>query len=998
MSEKPVFDLSKINEKLAQWKGPKIWRSLDELLETQEFKDFLAHEYPYEAAKFEQPVSRREFMKLMGASLMMAGLAGCRPQPLEKIVPYRKAPEEMIPGKPLFFATAMPMNGSTVGLLVESHMGRPTKIEGHPEHPDSLGATSAFHQAAILGLYDPERSKVIMNSGRISTWEGMTRTLENALVEQEAKKGQGLRILTETVVSPTLGHQLNQIIEKYPNAKWHQYGIVNSSLARKAQMIAFDKYVDPLYDLTSADVILSLNSNLFQNLSAGLRYARQFAKRRLPNAGTSNLNRLYAIETTLTPTGAAADHRLAVNSEILFALAWEIAKNLGVKVNLPRPMHPLPETYHAFVTAVTKDLKKHAGRSLIVSGDDQPPALQALAYAMNEALGNAGKTIFFIEPVEAKVVDQDESLKDLKRDLDQGLVDILIILGGNPVYHAPDDLQLNVSMRRSSLTIRLSQYEDETSAISHWHIPQLHFLEHFSDGKASDGTLTTIQPLIEPLYGGKSEHDLASLLLGKITQSSEDAVKEYWQTVLGPVEFEKKWRKVLHDGFVSGSGSSLLPLKAKTSLKLMPQDLPVQREDKAFELVIQPDPAVFDGRFSNNSWLQELPKPFSKLTWENTVWISPKDAQHHGLTSGDIIQINAKEKSLKVPVWIQPGQAAGVLTLFMGYGRKFKGDVGTGIGYSVQPLRSSATPYSGTGTFVKTNEKIRLATTQKHHSMEGRNLVRQTSVDTYAKHPDFAKDHHHGGPADFYPEHPYNSYAWGMAINLNACIGCNACVIACQSENNIPVVGKDEVLMGREMHWIRIDQYYEGSTEDPNLHQQPVMCMHCEKAPCEPVCPVGATVHSDEGLNEMVYNRCVGTRYCSNNCPYKVRRFNFLEYSDKSIESLALMRNPDVTVRARGVMEKCTFCVQRINSARIDAEKEKRSIRDGEIVTACQASCPTQAIQFGDISDPNSKVSKDKALPLNYGLLTELNTQPRLTYLAKVTNPNPELAEITDHG
>ncbi len=1000
--------ISKIREKLAKLKGPLFWRSLDQVAETEEFTRFLKEEYPYGAAVSDSPVDRREFLKLMGASLVMAGLAGCKPRDLEKIIPYVKAPEDMIPGKPLFFATAMPFQGSALGLLVESHMGRPTKVEGNPQHPDSLGATSAFAQASILGLYDPDRSKAVRNGSQASTWARFTEELSSEMALLKASEGEGLSILTETVVSPTLGAQIKKLLAEYPKAKWHQYEPVNRDSLRGGSKLALGEYRDLLYDFKKADVVVSFNSDFLTELPGSLRYARDFTLRRQVIAGTGldknasalPLNRLYVIESTPTSTGTVADHRIPKKPSEIPALVAALAAKLGIEV--PQGVFAaLKPNEEPLIAALAEDLKANPSKTIVVAGPDQPAAVHALIHAINGSLGNFGSTITAIAPVEENPEEQTASIRDLTQDLVKGKVQLLVVLGGNPVYNAPADLEFSSNFQLAERRVHLSLYDDETSALSHWHIPQAHYLESFSDGRASDGTLTFMQPLIAPLYDGKSAHEFLAAMLGEPAAKDYDLVRSRWQESWKEGDFEKQWRRALHEGLVKDSAFEAKKVSVKTAFSQaeLKEGLPALSGND-LEVLFRPDLTVWDGRFANYGWLQELPKPMTTLTWDNAALVSPATAEKRSLQNEDVVVLELGGRAVEAPVWITPGQAEDTVTVHLGYGRTKAGKVGDDIGFNTYKLRTSARPEFAQGlSLTKVGSKRKLAAAQDHHSMEGRNLVRKANLAEFQHHPEFALGHGHGtGNTSLYPKYNYSEYAWGMAINLNACIGCNACVAACQSENNIPVVGKSQVLLGREMHWLRIDRYYEGGLDSPEIHHQPVMCMHCENAPCEPVCPFGATGHSNEGLNEMTYNRCGGTKYCANNCPYKVRRFNFLEYTDRNTETLKMQRNPDVTVRARGVMEKCTFCVQRINHARIDAKIDGRKIRDGDIRTACQSACPTNAIVFGDINDPESQVSKLKSAPLNYGILTELNTFPRLTYLAKVMNPNPKLTENAAHG
>ena len=984
--EKEQLNLTKIRNRLEKAEGQAYWRSLEELAETEEFREFLHREFPREASVM-SGVSRRNFLKLMGASLAFAGLgfAGCTNQPKEKIVPYVRAPENIIPGKPLFFATAMPLGGYAQGVLVESHEGRPTKIEGNPDHPASLGSTDAFAQASVLTLYDPDRSQVVRNAGRISTWDNFLEAINAELEVIRAKKGEGLRILTETVTSPTLAHQLQELLDRFPSAKWHQYEPVNRDNVRLGAQLAFGEFVETRYQFDKADVILSLDADFLSHGPAHVRYARDFSsKRRVEDTG-SKMNRLYVVESTPTNTGAMADHRIPMRAGDIEDFARSVALELGLKVDGDA------ENPHAdWIAAMARDLQAHSGKSIVIAGENQPANLHALAHAMNHSLGNVGETVIYTDPVEANPTVQTNSLRGLSDDTEAGKVEMLLILGGNPVYNAPADLDFAERMDKVKFRVHLSLYDDETSELCHWHIPEAHYLESWSDIRAYDGTVSIIQPLIAPLYDGKTAHELLVVTAGNAGRSSYDIVKAYWKRRKPAPDFEKFWQVGLHDGVIKDT------VAQPKSVRLQEGGFNSSSETRvsqSLEILFQPDPTIWDGRFANNGWLQETPKPLTKLTWDNAALMSPLTAEELGLANGDVVQLRYGGREVEAPVWLLPGHPKDAVTVHLGYGRKRTGRVGHGAGFNAYTLRTLDAPWFGAGLEIrKTGKRYKLASTQDHHSMEGRHLVREGTLAEYQAHPDFVqKLEHHIEPASMFPEYEYDGYSWGMTIDLNACIGCNACVVACQSENNIPVVGKKEVQNGREMHWMRVDRYYKGELDNPETYYQPVTCMHCENAPCEVVCPVAATTHSTEGLNEMTYNRCVGTRYCSNNCPYKVRRFNFLQYADQETESLKLLNNPDVTVRNRGVMEKCTYCVQRINAARIEAKKEDRQIRDGEVVTACEAACPTQAIVFGDINDPDSRVSKLKAEPRNYGMLTELNTKPRTTYLAKLRNPNPEI-------
>jgi MoCo/4Fe-4S cofactor protein with predicted Tat translocation signal len=1079
---------------LASQDGKNYWRSLEELGDSPEFREFVQREYPQHAEEWDDPIERRTFLKLMAASLALAGISGCVYQPPEKIVPFVRQPEEAVPGKALFFATAATLAGIATPLLARSNDGRPTKIEGNPDHPNSRSAdatdrgssaTDLFAQASVLGLYDPDRSETVTYREEIRTWTTFLGEIRTALDEQRPKQGAGLRFLTETVTSPTLGAQLQSILAEFPQAKWHQYEPANRDNARAGAVMAFGQPVNTIYNFDQAKRILSLDSDFLSGAPGTLRYAREFAARRRVTEGKSEMSRLYVVETTPTTTGASADHRWSVPPSELERLAQLIATRLGVQFAVTNAVaiQSTPASKHRdgsnWLEPLVRDLQQHRSASVIIAGSEAPPTVHALAHAMNNALTNVGKTVAYTDPLEANSVDQRESLRELVQDIDAGRVEILVILGGNPTYNTPADLKLDQNrLFKTKLRIHLSSHKDETSELCHWHVPEAHYLESWSDTRSFDGTATIVQPLIEPLYGSKTAHEVLAVFSEQYDRKGYDIVRDYWRgaerqeagsqeaggrrqkaggsrqsevssflvppspafsppadqqrpaavpTASQSADFEVWWRKALHDGFVPNSA---LPVKTVSfssqsqnstdaggtpAVPAAPTAVSDTRHPApgTYEVVFRTDPSIYDGRFANNGWLQELPKPLTKLTWDNAALVSPNTAGRLGLekTIGwkggeiivDNITIENRGQSLTCPTWIMPGQPDDVITVHLGYGRRRAGRVGNGRGFNAYTIRTSDSPWVAAG--VKVNKALgqfELAVTQLHFNMEGRDILRTNTLDEYLKegHEGGPKDHGHEKthvPAPdetlYGDEHKYEGYAWGMAIDANSCVGCNACIVACQSENNIPIVGKEQVLRSREMQWLRVDTYFQGhdASHPEGTYFMPVPCMHCENAPCEPVCPVHATVHSAEGINDMVYNRCVGTRYCSNNCPYKVRRFNFLLYQDWETPTYQLMRNPEVSVRSRGVMEKCTYCIQRIQEAKIGAELENRLVGDGEIVTACQAVCPTEAIVFGNINDPNSRVSKMKAERRNYSLLSDLNTRPRTTYLGALRNPNPEI-------
>ena len=998
--QKEPFDISSLRKKLEGKSGKEYWRSLEHLSETEEFQAWTKHEFPQEPSLWDRSTTRRKFLQLMGSMIAMAGLAGCTRQPTEKIVPYVKAPEDLVPGKPLYFATAIPLAGYARGLLVESHMGRPTKVEGNPEHPDSLGAADILSQASVLSLYDPDRSQAVTHRGVISTWDSFVGKMKERLENEKIKKGRGLRILTETVISPTMAHQIENVLRLYPEAKWHQYGPVNRDDARQGALEAFGKDVIPQYRMNDADVVLSLDADFMYLKAGSIPYARAFAKRRRPDKNENKpakMNRLYSVESTPTLTGARADHRLPLRASDIQSFMIALAEKLGLHV-AGNSVH-FSEEAQRWIDLVAEDLKRNRGRSLVVAGEGQPAMVHALAHILNDRLGNVGKTLFYTDPVELRSQDQMHSLQELVGDLEKGVVEDLIVLGANPVYKTPSDVNFAHSFKKAAFRVHLGLYSDETAYLSHWHIPESHYLESWSDARAYDGTASIVQPLIQPLYTSRTAHEVLAVLEDRAGRTSYELVREYWKEKSDSLDFNREWEVWLHDGVVKGTRFSERQVSVKPEISLKGERIP--HVPGELEAIFRVDPTIGDGDYGNNGWLQELPKPLTRLTWENAALLGPYTAEKYRLSNGDVVELEMRGQKLEVPVWILPGHAKESLTLHLGYGRERSGRLANGVGFNAFKLQSHKRSSFDTGVRLrKTSKKHLLVSTQDHHSMMDRHLVRTADLDQYLHEPDFAQHMTHDPKPNetlYKPEeHLKGEYQWGMTIDLNACIGCGACTVACQSENNIPIVGKEEVANGREMQWIRVDRYFQGDLDQPDMFHQPVPCMHCENAPCEPVCPVGATTHSAEGLNDMTYNRCVGTRYCSNNCPYKVRRFNFYHYADEKIATLKMQKNPDVSVRSRGIMEKCTYCVQRINKAHIDSKKEDRKIRDGEVVTACQQTCPTQAIVFGDVSDPKTRVSQEKADSLNYGILADLGTRPRTTYLAQLRNPNPELAKFYD--
>jgi molybdopterin-containing oxidoreductase family iron-sulfur binding subunit len=947
-------------------------------------------------------------MKLMGASLALAGLAGCTKQPDEPIYAYVKQPEDLILGKPNYFATAMPSATGAVPLLVKADQFRPIKIDGNPEHAYNQGSSDVFSQGALLDLYDPDRSQHVTYRGENREWAEFAQ--EFRLKVASTKDGSGIYFLSETITSPTLARQWKAVQAAYPKATLVQYdpAIAGTALANGLSM---------QYDLREADVIVSLDADFLSG--AGFpgfhKLVRDYADRR---KSPENLNRLYSIESTPTTTGLKAEHRLGLRASEIPAFAAELAKAVGGSpIPIDAPSYNWTDEQKKFIAALAKDLKAHAGKSVVIPGLYQDRSVESMAWAINSALGNLGKTVFVSGETSSPVPsDQVDGFKEFVADLNEGKVDWLVILNANPIYSAPADLEFAAAFEKAKTVAHLGSHLDETGQISHWHIPAAHFLESWSDARAYGGTVSIVQPLIDPLYGGKTAHHVFQALLNEPMLSPYDAVRETWKPVIKG-DFETGWRKALHAGWIEDTayGPRIpIPMKPVASLTA-----PAPSPKDSIEIIFRPDPNVYDGRWSNVGWLQELPKPVTNLSWDNAAIVSGATLTALGVVEDDIVELTVAGRKVKAPVIVAPGHPDNSVTVHLGYGRQFAGRVGSGAGFDAYLIRTAASPFYAVGSIKKVEGKWGTAITKSHYqdhrgktfgqqgngnnSLEAdeaiteRGIIRYATLAEYKANPGFANE----GPAHektdksvtLFPNWEYKENAWGMSIDMNSCTGCNACIVSCYAENNIPVVGKQQVRIGRNMQWLRIDTYFEGDLSAPRAHFQPMACQHCENAPCEQVCPVGATVHTPEGLNAMVYNRCVGTRYCSNNCPYKVRRFNFLLFSDFETESLKLMRNPDVSVRSRGVMEKCSYCVQRISAAKIDADKENRAVRDGEIVTACQQACPATAISFGNLNDKQSKVANLQADERSYQVLADLNTRPRTKYVAAVLNQNSDLQD-----
>ncbi|HMI31455.1 MAG TPA: TAT-variant-translocated molybdopterin oxidoreductase, partial [Candidatus Limnocylindrales bacterium] len=991
------------------------WRSLAQLEERPESRAFLEREFPEGASELPEGVTRREMMMLLGASLSLAGLAGCR-RPIEEIVPYVTAPEDVVPGIPRYYATTMPFRRSAYGLIVESHEGRPTKIEGNLSHPSTLGASSSRVQASILGLYDPDRSQSVTQQGTKKAWSDFVTAWGELSKAHASDGGAGLAVLSESFSSPTQARLVSELRARYPRLQWATYDAVSDESRLAGLKHATGRDVDLMLRLDRASVILALDADPLLTDPEMIRHARGFADGRRAGASGGAMNRLYAVEGVYSLTGAMADHRLRLQSrQIPPFLAALTARVNPSATGAAGQAGGVPGLDPRWIDALARDLLANRGKGLIVAGERQPAAVHAAVCALNTYLGNTGKTVSYYETKDAALPSV-SSLASLVSSIKGGAVQTLVILGGNPLFDAPADLDFASALSKVPHTIALGHTVDETSAKAEWHIPSAHYLESWGDARAVGGTLSVVQPLILPLYGGRTPVEVLGLMVGDKDRPGYDLVRETWKPILGEAEFEKKWNRVLHDGFLAGSElPEVVPdLKGEVFAelsRLRPGGAtanPAEASAKAgapgsvndLEIVFLPSPSLHDGRFANDGWLQELPDPLTKLTWDNPALVSPKTAETLGLASEDMARLDYAGRSLELPVSILPGMADGVVALTVGYGRRTAGRIGSGVGFDAFAVRAStAAGFDSGATLRKLGRKYPLSHTQDHGSMEGRPLVRESTLAQLrleqASPPAKAESAHAGDSAQapkgegipgalgvfeekpdhfsLWKEHAYDQgHQWGMTIDLNACIGCNACMTACQSENNVPVVGKIQVAKGREMHWLRVDRYFSGEPSgSPEIVFQPIPCMQCEDAPCEQVCPVAATVHDAQGLNVMVYNRCIGTRYCSNNCPYKVRRFNFFNFTKDTPPSLKLAMNPDVTVRARGVMEKCTYCIQRINRVKIDAKLARREVQDGDVKTACQQACPVSAIEFGDIRDRSSRVAKAKADPRNYALLEE---------------------------
>ncbi|MCC6646885.1 MAG: TAT-variant-translocated molybdopterin oxidoreductase [Polyangiaceae bacterium] len=1061
--------------------APTYWRSAAHQQQHPSIRAKIEGEFP-EGVDEPAGASRRSFLGLIGASMAAVGVAGCIRRPEEKIIPYQKTPEGLIPGIPQFYASAVSSHGEAIGVLVESHEGRPTKLEGNPDHPSSLGGTTPWMQGLALDLYDPDRLQTGLSAGKEAKADDALAALRAQLKRHEKDGGAKLRVLSETTTSPSVLRLRRALLARFPQAKVHTYDGVDVSQARAATKLAFGTTVRAVYQYDRARVVVSVDGDFLGTEPGSIVAAKWFARhRRVQRAdATARMSRLWVAEPALTVTGMNADHRARMPAsqaeEFLLALGAELAKK-GVSFGpLAAKLKPSGVVDEKFVTTLAADLtaQGNRGATVVYVGSRQPPHVQALGLAINEALGNLGKTVKF-----TKIDGADDPVSDLKSltdDLNKGAVETLVSLGGNPVYTAPGDVPFGEALKKAAFSFHLGTHEDETAMAATWAAPRAHELEQWGDLRAHDGTVTIVQPLIAPIFGGKSELELLAWMNGAKDPKGHDLVRETFLALGAAVpaalqpghaatpvasasasasahaasasasasaahaasasasasasaaplasasasasavvaaasasgvpvppavveRHDKVWRRALHDGLFRAQPNFIEPkLDADAVAKAVGSKPGAAPSAGALEVTFAPDPGVLDGRFANVSWMLELPHPVTKTVWDNPLWISVKLAEAQGLESGDVVRLTVGGRSVDLPVWVVPGMADFSAAVHLGWGRKRGGRVAEGRGFDVGPLRSAASPGIATGaTLTKTGNRYMIVVTQEHQMLEGREIVLENTLEGLKKQPDFTKHAvHHPPLLPLWTEYKYEGHKWGMIIDLSACTGCSTCVIACQAENNIPTVGKEQVSRQREMHWIRIDRYFSGSLENPQVVSQPMACVHCENAPCENVCPVNATSHSPEGLNEMVYNRCIGTRYCSNNCPYKTRRFNFLDFHEVVPETVKMVANPNVTVRMRGVMEKCTYCVQRIQAAKIAAKREVRRLRDGDVVPACQQACPSDAIMFGDLNDRTSRVARQSVIQHKYEVLAELATKPRTSYLAKIRNPHPDMPATTE--
>ena len=988
-----VFEMSNLIQlNPASLSGRKYWRSLDALADSPEVREWAGAGIPGEgASEMLSGGSRRTLLKLMAAGFGLAGLTACR-RPVEHILPLSKGFEGYVHGRPLHYATISTVGGVASGIIVEASDGRPTKVEGNPRHPYSLGATSAHTQATVLNLYDPDRLHHVSRGSVRSSWDEFAAWWKQTAAA--LGDGAALCILAERSSSPTLAAQKAELARRFPKSRWLEYDSVASDNARQGAQMAFGQRLEAHYQYDKAAVVCAIDNDFLGLDSPTVLPTKQFSARRRAEDGKAELNRLYVAEANFTTTGAKADHRLRLRCAEAPAFVLALAKELNISGGELKLLGATAEKGRSFITALAKDLLANQGRSVVVAGPRQSPAVHAVVALINQALSNHGQTVSYTKPVLEAGAGVAE-LGQLAADVRSGVVKTVVTLGGNPLYTLPADVSAAI---KPAVRVALAFDENETAASAEWRLPEAHEFECWGDAQAADGTASIQQPIIEPLYGGRSVLALSALLAGTETKPY-DLVKAHWAAAWGS-EADRKWKAALHDGVIESTRLAAVEVKADIAKALAAAQAALKPAPAGLEVVFYPSSGPYDGRFANNAWLQEAPDPMTKLVWDNAALLSPSTARRLGVANGDMLELSSAGQQIRMPAMALPGHADNSLSLALGYGRSSCGRVGTGVGHRAELLRTTSGFHIAEAEARRTGQRYELVSTQEHDTLiepitgERRNDIVNEITLADARKAAHEGEAHHPEVADLFPPVDYSQgYQWGMAIDLNACVGCNACLVACQAENNIAVVGKQQVQKGREMHWIRMDRYFSGDSDEAEAVFQPMACQQCEKAPCESVCPVAATTHSPEGLNEMVYNRCVGTRYCANNCPYKVRRFNFLNWNKDISETRKMVFNPDVTVRMRGVMEKCNYCVQRIEQTRSEAKSDgRRSIRDGEVKTACQQVCPADAIIFGNLNDPASRVVRAKRQSRDYAVIEELNTRPRTTYLANVRNPNPELA------
>lgn len=1011
-------------------KNPNYWKSLGELARNEEYEKFVEREFPENATELNDKVSRRSFLRVMGASIALAGFAACR-RPAQKIVPFSRQPEDLVEGVPNYYASTFPFQGALNGIVVENNSGRPTKIEGNEMHPASQGNTSIFGQAEILNMYDPDRSRYVRKDGERSSVSAFAEFCSNHFSNTD----QNIAFVSESNSSPTYNRLKEQALDRFSNAQWITYEPFGEDNALEGTNMAFGQRLRTYNKFDEADIIVSFDDD-FLNPAAdknSVENTKRFTDRRRVMSEDDDMSRFYAVESTFSITGSNADNRLRIKSGEIELFIYALAAELSSSVNGLSAFSGYSNKFsdHEWISVLAEDLLENQGNSVLTVGRDHNPELHATVAAINVALGNDGQAVDYIEIPHGEDHNNREAFGELVQDLNDGNIDTVVLVGTNPAFTAPADLNFADAVSNAGQVIHLSDYYDETSKLANWHINRAHFLEAWGDGYSYSGTRSIIQPQIEPLYSGVSEIEFLNTILTGEQSKGYDLVQETWNSYYTN-DFKSQWNKALHDGLADAQTFSAASVSITSTFNSEANNFISNAQPAdGMELVIRPDSTVFDGRYANNGWLQELPKPMTKITWDNVALMSKKTADELGVKEAglgkaevEVISITVDGTTIELPAWVQPGHADDSITITVGYGREGIGRVANKAGVDTYPLRTTDNMLFASNVSVeKTGKTYEIASTQDHNTMEGRSLLRHATLQEYKENPNFstyesAYDAEMPGealaeelgqenlPSIFNSideqEYPEGEPQWGMSIDLNTCTGCGVCTIACTAENNIPVVGKREVSRGREMHWIRNDRYFDGDVNDPKALHQPVSCMHCELAPCEQVCPVAATTHSEDGMNQMTYNRCIGTRYCANNCPYKVRRFNFFNYSKEFLtggddpEIIQMAMNPEVTVRFRGVMEKCTYCVQRVNRAKInrsiETNGETKKPEDGTVETACQQACPADAIYFGDLTDPESEVVKTKKNNRNYLLLEELNTRPRTSYLAKVRNPNPKLA------